>query len=64
MVHLIVKFLTQAFQHLYLFAPRAVHSDTLLSKFVVEGLNEPIHELVQLPLGLLDLRLKGLIESL
>ena len=63
MVHLIVKLLTQAFQHVDLLAPRAVHGDALLPKLVIQGLDEPVHELVQLLLGLFDLRLKGLVES-
>ncbi len=46
MIHLIVELLTQAFQHVDLLAPRAVHGDTLLSELVIQGLYEPVHELV------------------
>ena len=39
MVHLIVKLLAQAFKHVDLFAPRAVHGDTLLTELVIQGLD-------------------------
>ena len=63
MVHLLVKLLAEAFEHVDLFAPRAVHGDALLPELVIQGLNEPVHELVQLLLGLLDLRLQGLVQG-
>ena len=63
MVHLIVKLLAQAFQHVDLLAPRAVYGDALLPELVIQGLYQPVNELVQLLLGLLDLRLQRLVEG-